>query len=101
HIVADPDALCTSFAAVDSDIRGPVLKAFILSHLIAIENGIGFGTILRAELAALGGTNFYTDIGNKIHSAPLSAGRRNRLFGPLDVCGRPAFIDGIVPTGPH
>jgi hypothetical protein len=62
--------LRTALTAIDGDIRRPILEALILSHLIAIEDGVGFRTILGAELAALGGTNFDTDIGDKIHGAP-------------------------------
>src|SRR6476660_7348801 len=73
HVVADPHALRAAFAPIHCHIGGPILESLIPSHLFAVQNGVGFRAILRAELAALGGTDFYVDIGYEIHGAPLCA----------------------------
>src|SRR5512147_2631378 len=67
HIVTNPDTLRTAFAPINRHIGRSVLEPFLPPHLFTIENGIGFRTILRAELAALGCTDFNVDIVYEVH----------------------------------
>src|SRR5574340_531631 len=68
HVVAHPYALCAALAPIHGHIGRAVFKPFILPQLVAVEDGVGFRAILCAELAALGGTNFYTNISYEIHA---------------------------------
>jgi hypothetical protein len=63
HVIADPNTLGATLATVHCHICGSVFKALLFSHLLAILNGIGLGTILSTKLTALRGTNFDIDMG--------------------------------------
>src|SRR5438093_13558625 len=67
HVVADPDALRAALTPVDRDIGGSVLEPFLFPRLVVIQDGVGLGAELSAELTARGRANLIVDISYKIH----------------------------------
>jgi hypothetical protein len=67
HVVADPHALRTPLTAVHGDVGRPILIPLVLAGIVVIQNGIGFGAKLSAQLAAGCGTNVNANIGYEIH----------------------------------